>query len=253
MTQETKQKVFKILDITANVLIWIFVAFSIIITALVFTANNNEDGVPELFGKSLITIESESMEPTFKKGDLVFMEKLDTNAKNELEAGEIITYWAPRFDADGNRVGEYINTHRIYSINGSKIKTLGDNNDNVLDEYEIFKSDIIGKCSEDDRVALLGGIIGFLRSSLGFFLCILLPLILFFLYELYKFIALIVSERAKRAPVSAEAEEEIKKRAIEEYLKAQGTLKEDAPEKENGENTSENKEKTEQNENDENN
>jgi signal peptidase len=63
--------------------------------------------------------------------------------------------------------------------------------------------------------------IGFLRSSLGFFLCIVLPLILFFLYELYRFIAILVTERAKKKPVSAETEEEIKRRAIEEYLKQQ--------------------------------
>ena len=49
-----------------------------------------------------------------------------------------------------------------------------------------------------------------------------LPLILFFLYELYNFISILTKERAKRAAVSAkETEEEIKRRAIEEYLRSQ--------------------------------
>ena len=63
--------------------------------------------------------------------------------------------------------------------------------------------------------------ISFLRSSLGFFLCIVLPLILFFLYELYRFIVLLMAERAKSKPVDSDVEEEIKRRAIEEYLKQQ--------------------------------
>ena len=49
-----------------------------------------------------------------------------------------------------------------------------------------------------------------------------LPLILFFLYELYNFITILVSERSKKATAAAALdEEEIKKRAIEEYLAAQ--------------------------------
>ena len=73
----------------------------------------------------------------------------------------------------------------------------------------------------------VGNVIKFLRSSLGFFLCIVLPLILFFLFELYNFIKVLVTEKAKKAPVSKETEEEIKKRAIEEYLKSQEAAKAD--------------------------
>ena len=46
-------------------------------------------------------------------------------------------------------------------------------------------------------------------------------MILFFLYELYNFISILTSERAKKAPIAKETEEEIKRRAIEEYLKSQ--------------------------------
>jgi hypothetical protein len=38
---------------------------------------------------------------------------------------------------------------------------------------------------------------------------------------LYNFINILVSEKAKRAPVAKETEEEIKRRAIEEYIKNQ--------------------------------
>ncbi len=221
MTTEKKGNIKKILSIVGNVLIWAFVVLSVLVTVLVFAAQNSDDGIPELFGKSLITIETPSMEPTYKVGDLVLMNKLTDEEKRNLADGTIITYRAP-IDINGDGQRGDINTHRIQSHDKATglFVTKGDGNDNV-DNYRISYNDIIGSCTEKGRVGGVGGVIGFLRSSLGFFLCIVLPLILFFIYELYRFISIFVAERAKKAPVSKETEEEIKRRAIEEYLKQQ--------------------------------
>lgn len=219
-----KEKAKKIASIIGNVFVGLVLVFSLVITILVFSAQGSEDGVPAVFGKSLVTIESKSMEPTYKQGDLIFMTKLSHEEKLALEPGNIITYRAPIDINNDGMIGD-INTHRIVSVDKDalRVQTKGDNPEtNTLeDDYTVHFSDIIGICTEDGRLAGVGGAINFLRSSLGFFLCIVLPLILFFLYELYRFIVIIVSERAKRAPVSAETEEEIKRRAIEEYLKTQ--------------------------------
>ena len=224
MANVNKAKIKKIAETSVNVLIWIVVAISLLITILVFSAQGSEDGVPSLFGKSLVTIETGSMEPTYNSGDLVFMTKLSNEEKGNLKPGDIITYFAPIDINNDGQKGD-INTHRIVSIDEASgtVKTKGDNpvTNPVADDYTVHLSSIIGYCTEDGRVGGLGAVIGFLRSSLGFFLCIVLPLILFFLYELYRFIMLIASERAKRAPVSTETEEEIKRRAIEEYIKSQ--------------------------------
>jgi signal peptidase len=230
-------KAKKILNVCLNVLVWVIVAISLFMTILVFSAQGSGDGVPAIFGKSLITVETKSMEPTYKQGDLVFMDKLTDEEKSNLKVGDIITYFAPiDINQDGKK-GD-INTHRIVEIDKDAltVKTKGDNpeTNTTEDNYTLHFSDIIGVCTEKGRMGGVGAVIGFLRSSLGFFLCIVLPLILFFLYELYRFISLIARERAGRAPVSKEAEEEIKRRAIEEYLKSQETEK--AQEEENKEN-----------------
>ena len=221
------QKVKKISGIVGNVATWLFVAFSVLITVLVFASKGNADGIPELFGKSLITIETESMEPNIKQHSLVLLDRLEPGEIYKLKAGDIITYRSP-VDLNGDGKSGDINTHRIVSNNTDEFYfiTKGDNNklaDNEDSEkpYVVKYTDVLGTCTEDDAIAGVGGIMGFLRSSLGFFLCIVLPLILFFLFELYRFISVIVSERAKRAPVAKETEEEIKKRAIEEFLAAQ--------------------------------
>lgn len=221
-------KTKKVLSIVANVLVWAFLVLSILTTVLVFTAQGSEDGVPAVFGKSLISVTTDSMEGTFDRGDLILLEKLPTgDSKRNLPIGTIITYHAP-IDLDGDGVIGDINTHRIVGYEGNSYITQGDNKktnpipDNQGDKpYVVYFTDVIGVVDEDDAIGGLGGVIAFLHSSLGFFLCIVLPLALFFLYELYHFISLILKERAARTPVSAEAEEEIKRRAIEEYLREQ--------------------------------
>ena len=235
MGNEKTTKAKKIVGIVANVLVWIFLAFSMIITILVFTAQGSEDGVPSIFGRSLITIETESMEPTYKVGDLVLMKKIADEDKASLAKDTIITYRAP-IDINGDgKIGD-INTHRIVSNDAATgvVVTQGDNNlitDAEGDTaYTIHHNDIIGVCTENGKLGGMGNVIGFLRSSLGFFLCIVLPLILFFLYELYNFITILVTEKAKRTAGAAKAsEEEIKQRAIEEYLKSHGLSADGTP------------------------
>ena len=220
------EKIKKIAGIVGNALLWAFVIFSLLVTVLVFTAQGSADGIPSLFGKSLLTIQTPSMEKTYMVGDMVFMTKLTDEEKLNLEKDMIITYRAP-IDIDKDGITGDINTHRIYSIDPDTgiIVTKGDNNylpDNQGDTpYTIHRNDVIGVCTEEGKLAGVGNVIEFLRSRLGFFICIVLPLILFFLYELYNFINILVTERAKRAPVAKETEEEIKRKAIEEYIKSQ--------------------------------
>lgn len=211
-------KTKKILSIVGNVIIWIIVAFAILVTAFVLVAQNNKDGIPEVFGKSFISIETNSMEPTYKVGDLVFLTKLTEAEKLTLKPGDIITFRSP-VDINGDGKTGDINTHRIEKIEGNFIYTKGDNADATIDE-PISYGEIIGVCTEKGKISGIGGITSFLRSQLGFFLCVVLPMVLFFLYELYNFISLIVARKAK-ANISKEDEEEIKRKAIEEYLAQQ--------------------------------
>ena len=236
MEKATQQKTKKILSIVANVFVWLFVAFSLVTTLLVFSAQSDADGVPALFGKSMITIESDSMSPTFKRGDLILIEKLsgkeDTLARvKEIEVGEIITFWAP-IDINGDGQLNDINTHRVEEKTDSGFKTKGDNNA-MADTYTVSYTDVIGVAKENSGIPGVGAVIGFLQTSMGFLICIVLPLVIFFLYELIRFVKIVFEEKAKKTAgtVSAETEEEIKRRAIEEYLKAQEEAKKAESEK----------------------
>ena len=59
----------------------------------------------------------------------------------------------------------------------------------------------------------------FLQTPNGFLICVVIPLVLFLLYELYNFIKVMMT--VKNEKKNKLDEEEIKKKAIEEYIAQQ--------------------------------
>ncbi len=211
----------KAVKIAVNVFAWIILILAFLVTLVVFSSDKN-NGVANLFGYMPMTVESDSMVPTFNKGDLIICKVIDDI--NALKEGDVITFWTI---IDGKRVK---NTHRIVGINDTdgvrSFITRGDNNP-IDDTLPAYSSDIIGKWTET-KIAKVGKAMNFLRTKKGFFICILIPMAIFFLFELYKFIVALIE--AKRSDVPEIDEEEIKKRAIEEYLASKGETAEKAAE-----------------------
>ena len=107
------KKCKKTLKIVLNVFIWAFVIFSLLMTVLALAAQSNADGVPTLGGKCFLSVSSDSMSPTFERGDLLISDMLTNEEKTSLQVGEVITFYS---DLDGNGTTE-LNSHRIVSIN----------------------------------------------------------------------------------------------------------------------------------------
>jgi len=203
----------KALKVVMNVLAWIVLIFALLITIVVFSSGRN-NGVANLLGYIPLTVESDSMMPTFAQGDMIVCKEIDDI--NTLKEGDVITFWTI---IDGRRVK---NTHRIVGINQAEnsrsFVTRGDNNP-IDDEIPAYAGDLIGEWT-NVRIAGAGKVMNFLRTKTGFFVCILIPMALFFLFELYKFIIVLIE--VKRGDAPELDEEEIKRRAIEEYLAKQG-------------------------------
>lgn len=206
----------KVLNIVLDVLIWVFVAFAAMITFIVFTSTQNAEGIPSIGGRMLFTVQTDSMEPTISVGSMVMAKKVTNFA--DLKKDDIITFYMD--DGTGQTI---VNTHRIIEVkeNGPgsySYVTKGDHN-SMVDPDEVKISDIIGVYS--GKIPVVGKAVDFMKTKTGFFVCILLPLIAFFLYELIRFIMVVIEGKREMSGVSAEEEEEIKKKAIEEYLAKQ--------------------------------
>ncbi len=206
----------KVLKGVVNVLAWVILILAFLVTILVFSSERN-DGEANLLGLMPMAVQSDSMSPTFRAGDLIIVKQVDLY---DLKKDDVITFYTI---IDGMRVK---NSHRIVEINdadGSRtFVTRGDYNQ-VNDDLTVSAADIVGRWT-GFKLSGGGKALDFLRSKTGFFVCIVIPMAVFFIFELYKFIAVLVESKKENAPQIDE--EEIKKKAIEEYLAKERAEKE---------------------------
>ena len=188
----------------------------------ILSLSKKEDDVPSIFGYTAFSIQSDSMENEIMTGDFILGKKCDPK---KLEEGEIISFFTVN---DKGQI--YINTHRIIEIeetsNGRIFTTQGDNEDNP-DLRKVYEGDIVSKYS-GFRIPLLGYIITFLTTQLGFFLCIVLPVLIYTIWQVYKLIIVVMNNQKVKMleEVSSQTSEEAKQAIIAEYL-AQQKLKEE--------------------------
>ena len=175
--------------IIISVLLWLVILVAALYAFTTMATKDNQN-VANLFGYTPLVVESNSMSPTFKKDDLIFVKKCDTS---KLEEGDIICFHTIIDN-------EYaLNTHRIQSIAESgearSYTTVGDNNNGVADQHIISDGDIVGKYV--GHISGAGKLMNFLSSSTGFLLVIVLPMLIFFIYQVYNLI--MISIRLKKA------------------------------------------------------
>lgn len=220
-----KKVVKRIVNIVIDIIVVLILAVSVLIVTLSLTSKSS--GVPNIFGVAPLSVLTGSMEDTLNPGDLIFCEVTD-DPSYEYKKGDIVT-----FHKDINGKSE-LNTHRIVEVikdeNITYYRTQGDNKESnpVPDEELQTSSTILAKYT-GTKIGGVGNFLSFIRTQLGFFLCVLLPMIIFFVYEAIRVVLNLLAynkektlEQAKLAVDSAELTEEQKKRAIEEYLASIG-------------------------------
>lgn len=174
----------KIFNIFINVLIWIIIFLAVLLTIICLTSRRN--GISDIFGYVPIIIDYDSMSPTLKKGDFILSKKYK---EEDLIKGDVISFVTTFNDKS------IILTHRIDEvIPDGGYKTKGDNNEG-FDEYTIRKVDIIG-IYNGFRIPLFGYLINFLKSGVGFFLIIVLPLASYMIYQLYHIINMLLEKNS---------------------------------------------------------
>jgi signal peptidase len=184
----------KIMTVIVSIALWII----ILVAALyAFTTLATRDGVnvSNIAGYTPMIVETDSMSPTFNSGDLILIKSCDVS---KLKEGDVITFHTIIDN-------EYaLNTHRIEEIteeNGVRsYVTKGDNNE-ISDTHIISDGDIVGKYI--GRLPNAGKLMNILSSSTGFLVIIVLPMLLFFIYQVYHLI--MVSINLKKAIAREEA------------------------------------------------
>ena len=183
--------------IVISVILWAIILLAALY-AFTTMATKDDQSVASILGYTPMTVETDSMKPTFQSGDLIFIKKCDTS---KLKEGDIITFHT----IIDNQYA--LNTHRILKIeeaNGVRsYTTVGDNNNGIADQHVISDGDIVGKYV--GHISDLGKVMDFLSSSTGFLIVIVFPMLLFFIYQVYNLI--MISIRLKKAIAVENAKE----------------------------------------------
>lgn len=202
------------LHIAVNVILWVLIII-IAFFAIVTFSRKGSGNVMRVFGYTPMTVLSDSMAPVFHKDDLILVHQGDPGS---YQVGDIISFWTV---IDNQRV---INTHRIVSIYNEggivQYTTRGDAN-SLDDQYLVTPADVIG--SYVVSVPVLGSVLSFLSTGTGFLVVIVLPILAFFLYQLYRFILLLIDLKRQTVIEATKAamEELEKERAARAALEEQ--------------------------------
>lgn len=231
-----KKKLLKILNVVVDILIVLVLIVSAFTLVAVLTTTKGGDGVPNLFGKAPVNVLTDSMkgdkDDNFVAGDLLICDVVDSKANNTFKVGDIVTF---RQNINEDEQLELV-THRLYKQNDDgSFQTKGDNNPSYDQDptygdkqfSNIYPTDILA-VYHGSKIGGVGNFMDFIRSPEGFFFCILLPMIIFFIYQAVRVImnAMAYSKEkgklaAEEAIRNADLTEEQKAKAIAEYLAAQ--------------------------------
>lgn len=218
----------KVLKRATNIIVDTVVVLILIVSILVvmLSLTSKSSGVPNIFGIAPLSVQTQSMEDTINPGDLIFCTL--TEIDDEFQKDDVVTF---PIEINGEQV---LNTHRIVEVvadnNITYYKTQGDNKEtNPEPDKDLQTSSTIVAKYTGTKIPGLGNVLSFIRTQLGFFLCILLPMIIFFIYEGIRVITNLLAynkekaiEEAKETLNNSELTEEQKKQAIEEYLASLG-------------------------------
>lgn len=231
-------KVKKVLNVLVDVLIVLVLIISALTLISVFSTTRDGKGVPNIFGKAPVSVLTDSMKgdkpDSFNQGDLLICDVVQPDAVNSFKVGDVVTF---RQDLNGDGTEELI-THRLYKQNDDgSFQTKGDNAEtNATYDQNPANSIVFGDLYPTDILAVyhgaripgVGNVLSFIRSPLGFFLCILLPMIIFFVYQAIRVITNVIAYNKEKAELAAHdaianstLTEEQKEKVIAEYLAKQ--------------------------------
>jgi signal peptidase I len=176
--EKKKPAGIKVLRVSMNVLFYTLILF-----LMVFSIANikvkTENDIANVFGMGFLSVQSDSMagneKDSFSQGDMVFVKLLNDSHRQNLQVGEVITYYDISIKA--------FNTHRIVEVlelDGEKfLYTKGDNTSGIDKPIHISEAIAVHQSS----VSSLGTTLDYLQSPGGFALFVILPVAVLLIVE----------------------------------------------------------------------
>lgn len=181
MDKEKLKKLLKIADIAKTVILWAIVAVSVfmmiftVISVTFFNKNNRN-----ILGYRIYVVASDSMSATdFSAYDVIFAKVYDDYTN--LQDGEIISFISLNNDSYGKTI-----THKIRrSVETSEGRFIGYvtyGTTTNTDDDSVVTPDLIQGVYRG-KIPKLGHFLNFIKSTVGYILCILIPFALLIMWQ----------------------------------------------------------------------
>jgi hypothetical protein len=179
------KKLFQFMWDLVEVLIIIYVIF---VTTCILSKNRY--GYTNLFGYTLVSVhqEDEAYIKDSKAGNLLVVKNDGNVSKNQY----VYYYYADVSDPNNEKYvvrGAFV-TDTIKG-DGGELYSLKDKED-----PKISKARVLGNYS--NQYAVIGGVLEFLETRLGFLFCVLLPIMIVFVYQIYEFVVILNYDKADK-------------------------------------------------------
>lgn len=179
------KKLFQFMWDLVEVLIIIYVIF---VTTCILSKNRY--GYTNLFGYTLVSVhqEDEAYIKDSKAGNLLVVKNDGNVSKNQY----VYYYYADVADPNNEKYvvrGAFV-TDTIKG-DGGELYSLKDKED-----PKISKARVLGNYS--NQYAVIGGVLEFLETRLGFLFCVLLPIMIVFVYQIYEFVVILNYDKADK-------------------------------------------------------
>lgn len=185
------KKLFQFMWDLVEVLIIIYVIF---VTTCILSKNRY--GYTNIFGYTLVSVhqEDEAYIKDSKAGNLLVVKNDGNVNKNQY----VYYYYADVSDPNNEKYvvrGAFV-TDTIKG-DGEELYSLKDKED-----PKISKARVLGNYS--NQYAVIGGVLEFLETRLGFLFCVLLPIMIVFVYQIYEFVVILNYDKADKIRKSEE-------------------------------------------------
>ncbi len=246
-------KKFKsVMNVLLDVVIVLFLVFAALTLVVSLSQKVEKPGsVSQIFGYTFRSVQSSSMEAydesgklidgAFRKGDIVIC-KVTGNVNDTYEVGDTVLFQMPVTRNDDGTYTEcapyealeyvYV-THSITEVvtsdDGTLLYKTQGINEHSLPDLNYKDASEIKAVYTGTRLAGFGTFSDFVKSGLGFFLCIILPIAIFVIIQTIRVIRNFIAYKAQKVAIEGPAEltEEQKRLIAEEYLKQQKAAEDD--------------------------
>ena len=213
------EKAKKVLNVIVNIVVGIIIVIVLLLAINIISSKSK--GYTSLFGKAFLVVQTDSMngdyEDSFAAGDLIIIDVLSDEEKQNLQVGDIVTFYT-------NIVNEStidLNSHRIQEVRevGGTVTYITKGDANEVSE-SVAASAIIGKVI--GNMGQIGKVIDWMSSSTGYFVCIVIPSFLVVAYFAVNLVVVIRDNKREKVLASGDLAEMTpeEREAYKEKMKA---------------------------------